>query len=272
MPRIALRRGLRGAWRSRSGDSIVFSTIIVSSVIFMIAIITASVANNVLELQMQATEFENAKMGMRLLSELITDVGLRHGSGGSVRFNVRAGGFNVEKTEENFAVNYTTDGQSYELFNVPSLITLSFRGGSGMSTYNDVLIGEDSLILKSVSTPLGYLWTEQKNGAWIRLNFNRIRIVESGIVNIGGENYYMVDIVFIRLEPGTYLGSYPPTLNVKVQNLGVTVTSYSTNKDQITIKVIKEGSVPEELQIKKECPIILTVTIAKVSISLAGGG
>ncbi|MBS7610506.1 hypothetical protein KEJ19_08165 [Candidatus Bathyarchaeota archaeon] len=267
----SLRKPLRGALRSPSGDSIVFSTVIVSSVILMIAIVTASVANNVLELQMQAAEFENAKTGMRLLADLITDVGLRHGSGGSVRFNARAGGFNVERIETKLQVNYSKNNDMLELFNVPSLVTLSFRGGRAMSTYKDTLIGNECLIVTAASMPLGYLWTEQRNGAWIRLNFNRVRILESGIVNINGENYNYVDITFIQLEPGTYLGSYPPTLNVKVQNLGVTVFSVNTNSNNIIIKV-DIGGKNETTLIQTQYPIILTVTIARVSISLAGGG
>lgn len=272
----SLRKSLGTILGSSSGDSIVFSTVIVSSVILMIAIVTASVANNLLELQMQASEFENAKTGMRLLADLITDVGLRHGSGGSVRFNARAGGFNVENTKENLEVKYSIDGNPDEpLFNVPSLVTLSFRGGSAMSTYEDTLIGNRSLyIINFSSAPLACLWTEQKNGAWIKLNYSRVRVIQSGIVNIDGTDYNYVDITFIKLVPGTYLGSYPPTLNVKVQNLGVTVSSVNTNAPSITIKVYINGVQKDETTIKasNSNKIILTVTIAEVSISLAGGG
>lgn len=267
-----VRKGsLRKALISRSGDSIAFSTVIVSSAILMIAIVTASVANNVLELQMQATEFENSKMGMRLLADLIMDVGLRHGSGGSVRFNARTGGFNVEKTGKTFRVRYSKNGNYEPLFNVPSCVSFSFRGGSAMSTYDDTLIGNSRLIITAPSIPLAHLWTEQKNGAWIRLDFNRIRVVESGIVNINGENYAYVDVVFIQLEPGTYYGFYPPSLNVKVQNLGVNVFSVNTHSNSIGIEV-SLGDTKEETSITSQYNIILTVTIAKVSISLAGGG
>lgn len=273
-----LRKPLRIVLKSPSGASIVFSTVIVSSVILMIAIVTASVANNVLELQMQAAEFENAKMGMRLLEELITDVGLRHGSGGSVRFNARAGGFNVNVVERKFTVQWKSSSdnsyQNIPELDFPSLVNLSFRGGSLMSTYDSNLAGSPDLFIEDPSSSLGYLRTEQKNGAWIRLDFNRIRIIRSGTVSMNGQRYFYVGITFIRLIPGSYGGSYPPTLNVKVQNLGIEVASKNTYSNSIKIRILIGGQESSEYEIAsgEDIPIVLTVTVAKVSVSLTGGG
>ncbi|MEM2960596.1 MAG: hypothetical protein QXU67_03220 [Candidatus Bathyarchaeia archaeon] len=252
----------------------------------MIAMITAYAANNVLELQMQAAEFDNAKTGMRLLMDVITDVGLRHGSGSSVRFNSRAGRFNVIEMSNGMKkiylkVELIAGEERITLIDTSEtlepLLNITYGGGTYMSTLSPLNIGTNDLKVESTSMPLGWLRTRQENGAWIKLDFNRVRIIPSGIVNIAGTNYYCLDIAFIQMIKGDFSGAYPPTLNVKVQNVGIDIDTVMTEESTIKIKVsfITEDSViiteESDYSSQNSEPIVVNITKAMVSISITGG-
>ncbi|MEM2905543.1 MAG: hypothetical protein QW057_07275 [Candidatus Bathyarchaeia archaeon] len=273
------RRGARRAAsrlaRSKAGISIAVSAVIISAAILSITFIAAYVSANVLEMQMQSTEFEQAKMNMQTLNEIIQDVGLKHGSGGSVRFNARAGGINFLRNSTAFNVTIDSDkgGVPDWLALNYSSGSLQYRGGSLTGTYDVNITNPTGLIVTRASDPLGYLRVEQRGGPWIKADYYRVRVINAGVVDVGTlGKYQFVDVTFIRLENGTFGGS--GTQNVKVQNLAIDVTtkSYLRNQDynsKITI-IVKFGALTDTMDIDAPsvAGIALTVTVARVMISI----
>ena len=90
--------------RTSKAVSPIISTLIISGVLLVILAISSFVSTNVLELQIAATEFEQAKTSMMLLDDIIQDVALRRGSGSYVTFNQRSGGIGVAETSNKIAV------------------------------------------------------------------------------------------------------------------------------------------------------------------------
>lgn len=275
-PRLrGLLRAASKAARSRAAVSVAVSAVIISASILTITVIAAYVSRNILEMQMETTEFEQAKMNMLLVNELVAEVGLKHGSGGSVRFNARAGGIGFVKNETAFSVEISAKGTGATPINLNSTYFLAYRGGSLTGTYDHILVGipnpnssrheliPPGLILNRTSDPLGYLWVEQKGGPWIKADYTRIKVISAGNVTVGTSLYQFVDLTFVKLVPGTFGGS--GTQTVKVQNLGVTVNSYSYDS---TVTITVEGAPPLTIAKGTSAGIVVMVTVAEVMISI----
>ena len=259
-PRPASRRILN----NRVGISPVISTVILSSTLLIILAIATFVSGNILELRMENTEFEQAKMNMMLLDEVVQDVGLKHGSGGYVQFNLRSGGLSIIENADKIKVFVNKTTNPNPIFN-SSLLSLVYRGGSLASSPTIVLRGNNTLIVRGVASFLGYLRTETGQGVWIKLDYYRIRVVEMGTVVVSGAAYNFLEITFFKLERGSFGGS--GTLNVKAQNKGILVSSYSYQSGTLTIKV-ELGLQNQEFVYRGDAPrTVVTVTVVRVEVS-----
>lgn len=186
----------------------VISTVIITATLLIILVVASFIATSMLEIQIQNSEFEQAKTAMLLLDKTIIDVSLRPGAAGSVQFNQRSGGIGLYKggvinisIVSSLGVNSITVG-SY---------VVKYRGGSMVSTA-EANLTELGGLLVDMSKPLGYVRIEVGGGAWIVLDYNRVRVIEN-------RDLKTVDIYLISLKPGTFRGS--GTVTVRVQNKGV---------------------------------------------------
>jgi hypothetical protein len=219
--------------------SSVISTVILTSVLLVILVVASFVSLNILSLQMASTEFDQAKSNMLLLDTTVQDVSLRPGAGGYVQFNERTGGIGlINQTDESLSIN-ATDGQtSPQNKTFDNLVQFIYRGGSLASAAVDSSIGYTplrgnlSFAYVNMSQGLGFLRLEQDNGAKINLDYDRVRIVSTGLID---SQTNLVQISFIHLIMGNTTGS--GTVNVQVQNIQTHTTTWQFSTGSILLTV-----------------------------------
>ena len=178
---------------------------------------------------MRSAEFEQAKSNVLLLDSVIQDVSLREGSGSYVQFNEITGGLGIAK--EN---NVMTIKNGTQLVASYALTDLVFTAGTMTSGANSTLKGTPAINV-SMQQPIGYVRVETGNGVHIRLDYNRVRVVQLGNQYIGNSNYTFSALTFVRLVQGNISGSN--TGKIMAQNLGVNTTAltYTNLKTNLNI-------------------------------------
>ena len=224
--------GLKGnqAAKCIRGISNVISTIILTGTMLTILLIASFVSLSILSAQLVNTEFEQAKSNMLLLDTTVQDAALRPGAGGYVQFNMREGGIGLlNQTTEALSIYATngtmgattndTDFTTYSA-NFNNLFQFVYSGGSLASAAVDSssgytsLRGDLSYAYVNMTQGLGFLRLEQDNGAKIKLDYDRVRIVSTGLID---SQTNLVQVNFIHLIKGATSGS--GTVNVQVQNI-----------------------------------------------------
>ncbi len=257
--------------RKRQAVSPVISTLIISTSVLIVTGASGYLALNMLELQSQHTEFDQGRFNMQTLEELIEDTGVKPSSGSFIRFNERTGGLGYIIDNSRPIVLRVDDGTTTT--NVPltsAPMNVTYRAGRLVGTYNSVVKGKDDLIISGLAAPLGVVKQQQANGAWLTLDFNRVRVVNGTMVNVGSDRYQLITITFFNVTAvrGEFTGS--GNLEVKIQN----VRTYSpvppvvaTNDVTLTVSY---GSIQESLFISKETGstgIIVMVSVSNLEMS-----
>ncbi|MEM3551277.1 MAG: hypothetical protein QXV01_09340 [Candidatus Bathyarchaeia archaeon] len=255
------------------GISPVITTIILSATLLVILAIASFAAANLLELQVASADFEQAKTNMLLLDDVIQEVALRRKSGGYVEFNQRSGGINIITTMETLKITDQFDATLYES---PPLVIFVYRGGSKVAGADSRLKGCDVRYVPYVfnitnrTDSISYLRIETGNGLQIKLDYNRVRVANSGLIIVNEKKVNVTEITFIRLITGTISGKGTETITVNVQNFDATTFAkeYPTNNLTINVKV---GSNEDYLKLisshEVEATIVLfTEIVIKISI------
>jgi hypothetical protein len=169
----------------------VLSTVILTSVMLIVALTIMAFANNVFSIQSDTTEFDQAKNIMVNFAGIVDDVAMKEGSSGYVRFNTRSGGPYFSLREGTImATASVDDGREYTLIQGHTNL-FKYRAGSYTSAAGRVtLCGVNKSIILNNEAALGEVYTEQKGGAWVVLNFTRIGILDLGTFNFT-KGYYL---------------------------------------------------------------------------------
>jgi hypothetical protein len=202
-------RARRVASTRRRAVSPVISTVIITATLLIILVVATALASSMLEIQLQNLEFEQAKTTMMALDKVIAEVSLRPGAASSVQFNQRSGGVGVYRGGNMTIRVYNDQNKVLELSDATYVV--KYRGGSMVSAAPTDLRGSDELVVDATKS-LGYVRVEVENGAWIVLDYNRMRV--SSNPSLG-----TVDVFVLLLRPGTFGGAGMVT--VKVQNKDV---------------------------------------------------
>lgn len=233
-PKITNNRGLM----DDMGISPIISTIIVTASLLIILLVAFFFATNMLEIQMERSEFEQAKVAMLLLDRTIVDVSLRYGAASSVQFNQRSGGIGVYEGEP-LTIMIIDESGTTIWRNTATPYIIKYRGGSLTPAAQMNLTNPGGLILRDPSKPLGYVRVEVRDGAWIVLDYNRVRVMENKFLKA-------IDVYMIRLTPGRFGGSGAVT--VRVQNKGVNLLFSGFLSGDITLW-LRVGSEPPAIEV-----------------------
>jgi|YelNatPaOPRAMG01_1025707.scaffolds.fasta_scaffold38095_4 phage-related protein len=221
--------------KGRHGVSNVISTIILTGILFTILVVAMFVATNILNAQLVSTEFSQAQSNMQLLDSTIQDVSLRPGAGGYVQFNERQGGIGLNTTTDSFSIQVQNEAP----VTFSNLLEFVYSGGTQASAPVDPSTGYTAL--QGTSGPqvgltegLGWLRLAQDDGAKIKLDYNRVRIASTGLIDNQGTN--LVQVTFIHLIKGDIQAS-SGTVSVTVQNIKTLPTTWTVNSPTATITV-----------------------------------
>jgi hypothetical protein len=223
---------------------------------------------------MASTEFDQAKSNMLLLDTTVQDVSLRPGAGGYVQFNEREGGIGIATTTDSLLISATNDTITNSI-NFNNLFEFVYSGGSLASaavnptTMYTALRGDLQNAYVNLTQGLGFLRLEQNNGAKIKLDYDRVRIISTGVIDSQGTN--LTQITFINLRKGSTSGS--GTVNVQAQNINTTSTAwqFKTGTVSITVQHITPHEVippsPQPFIINAPAVVIFTEIQVRVSIT-----
>lgn len=243
--------------------SSVITTIVISAALLIILVIAAFVSTNILSIQLASTEFEQAKTNMALLNDVIQDVSLRNGAGGYVQFNERTGGIGLNQTSNTITIRNATGGV---LKTWPSLFTLVYHASSQVSSAATNITGSSKLNT-TMSEPIGFLRVETNPGVWIKLDFNRVRTVSMGNVSANGSVYEFYSVTFLNLVKDNISGR-SGTVNVRVQNRGISTTSYVYEQGtNVTVQLNNEQPPKNIISTSSKTVVIITEILIAVSIN-----
>ncbi|MDI9619631.1 MAG: hypothetical protein QFX33_02240 [Candidatus Nezhaarchaeota archaeon] len=254
---------------NRAGASPVISTVIVTATLLVMLMVASFLAANLLAVQVESAEFEQAKTGMLLLNELVADVAMRPGAASSLRVGQRSGGIGIYEAPQLTIMNgsetlYPTN-QSTRFY------VVKYRGGSMTPTADAVLhppngeaLGYPARLVVDSTGSIGCVRVEARDGAWIVLDYMRVKVTSNTRLILGNTTYNVTDITVIRLVPGTLEGSGG---TVTVRNTG-----YSTHP--LTVKpgstlTVQVGGASEQIYISGSggTPLVRLIEVAiEVSI------
>jgi len=200
--------------RARAVDekaiSPVVSTVIITATLLIILVVATALASSMLEIQLQNLEFEQAKTMMMALDKVIAEVSLRPGAASSVQFNQRRGGIGVYQGET-MTIRVLNGTQQVPPEHNYITYVIKYRGGSMVSAAPTNLSGSGKLVVEA-HEPLGHVRVEVGDGAWIVLDYNRVRISSNPSLEA-------VDVFVVLLRPGTFGGSGMVTVKVWIRDV-----------------------------------------------------
>lgn len=175
---------------------------ILTSVLCIIVFVASNVANDAINSQIENAQFDQAKNVMLALDKLIKRIMYKPESSGYVKTSFWTVTPYFVETEENLAV--TVNGQNLLPNDQISLNTIKFKGGLRVSVAADKeLIGDETLLLTDIVSSLGRVQVYQSLGAWITLDYSRIRCIYSGttqyFTGTSYQTYNLIEITVINL-------------------------------------------------------------------------
>ena len=282
---------------SRKALSVTVTTVILALAILILSSASAYLAANIFEIQNQQTEFNQAKEVSVYLAQAIEDVAFRRGTSAYVRFNIRSSKPSFISNWGLITVTVNDVNEFWAPIENVELGTVMVGGGSYASTSSiEPLRGfgrltdswrEDSLIVCESTSPLVWVYSEQRDGAKIWIDPARIRVSYLGVLNcswgmVGGRpRFQLANVVEVKLITLKYGGGISGTiLNLKVICKDITVKQINFNSGLITVKAYLsigndnyEGEVfiPDYYNIDPALPTIVTVIVSEVEVYMLGG-
>jgi len=210
--------------RENAADSTVLSTVILASALIVIVGAAYVAANNAINYQVENAEFEQAQNVLVSLAKVIKNVMLNPHSSGYVRSSFWKTIPQFEETSGNLTLTISDSGKNWT-YNVGQNI-IKIKGGYtiGVLTPRN-LLGDGSLLFTDPSGSLARVRVFQSNGAWVSLDYSRVRCVyigSSDYYNSTIDDYESLNIVEITLINLTF-GTFEPESQVLItaENLGM---------------------------------------------------
>jgi hypothetical protein len=246
-----MRRSRKKGDALRKGASVVLSAIIVAATTLTITMAALSFSNQVLNAQLDVSEYEQAKNMLLTLADMVEDVSASPLSAHYVHFNMRTS--RPCFVPNTYSISVTVSGQATPVINGETGI-VDVEGGPLVGTVNMItLLGNDCLIVNDVSKPLARVYEHQSNGAWITLDYSRVRVTNLGCFYYydagNGMSGYLntVRIAFVNLTIGTTFGS--ESLDIIVRSLPTVLKTWVIPSNSVTVSVVLNGARTEQLTV-----------------------
>ncbi|RLF00464.1 MAG: hypothetical protein DRJ57_00870 [Thermoprotei archaeon] len=227
---------------------VTLEAVILTSVMATAMVVALYTAYNMVEAQVQAVDFNNAKNLVKYLAEAIEQ--LAAGSGGAryVRFPVIKGAPEYRADAGVLRV-YVYDGGSWvEVLN-DTYDVFMYRGGELASTPDEVVRPElrpevrDELVV-GLADPVVVVYTTRVGGRpYVVLEAARVRAGYLGVYSVGRafeeEKYHVYMLEYIRLVVGNITGT--DSVVVVAENAGASVRQYLLQGAELSIRVERDG-------------------------------
>jgi len=237
---------------ARKGASVLISALVVSSTTLTITVAALMFSDNLLKIQLDVSEFEQARNVLLTLADMVEDVSANPMSAHYVRFNIRTSRPCFENDYSTISV--TVDGLPEPVVEGRSGV-VKVEGGPFVGTVEKkMLLGKDCLIVDDISEPLAALFEEQDNGAQLRLDYMRVRVTSLGCFYYydagNGVRGYLnaVRIAFINMTVGKTIGS--GSIDVVARSVGTKLRTIILPYNEVKVRVTVDGLRTEEITLE----------------------
>lgn len=241
------------------------STLIIAATIMLVTLISANVAEHLIELQVAQAEFEQAKEVMIILADMVEEVGSKMYSSSYVKFNCRSGMLDFLKNCTHIKVVLVTDSENLTLIDTYTS-SLRFRSGVKFSVVEEYVRGDAPSILGGEAAQLIsiYKCMDQDGSPSIWLHSRSIRLIDEGVMYLEsrGYNVNIYELIFVRIGIGLTFGS--GSLNVKAYGKGVSLNTYLIENSG-TVHLYLNGQWVDSASIV--APALLYVVTVEVEIA-----
>ncbi len=212
--------------RTRFGLSEVVTTVILVAIILTSVILTFGYATYVIGIQDASNEFSQDQGIVTSFENMIVGLIYTPDSSAFIQFNFRTSGPSFEQTGRSITLAISQqNGPNYTPLaaNNASIAVFRIKGGSNVATMDSNLVGNNSILLTDASQPIGRVMVNQSQGAWVSLDYARVRINYLGISTFyngtGLEEFNVVEVTYLNLTRGMWLGGN--FLTISARNSGV---------------------------------------------------
>lgn len=278
---------------------------IITATTLVLVIGILAYSNNLFNTQTENGEFAQAQTAMTNLADYVESVATRQGSSAYVTFSTRSGGPAWNPSIDSISVTVNIKGQANNITNgvqgnytVFSGIVnqLLFKAGSAVGTTSlNTVQGKNAPFVLNNNASMGWVYTNQSNGAVVGLNFDRVGIVDLGYLNVTSGssaspafNYiHLIQVTFINFTFGNVTGG---ARNVVVTNTGLSViseplyfsgnptnpyylyvnVSQSSGSTQVANMTISPGAVTDNISGYVPVNVVIEVVSVTIRIDFVG--
>jgi len=263
--------------KSNLGTSLVLEAVILTSVLCIIVFAASSLANEAINGKMENAQFDQAKNVILALDEMIKRIVYRPESLGRVETSFWTTHPHFIETEENMNVAVWASGQKELEVTVPVNI-VKVKGGERASVAADRdLVGDGSLLLINITASLGRVQEYQSGGAWVALDYSRVRCTYTGIMQYyNGTDYEpcnLVEIIAINMIFGDLEAQEQASFIVK--NQGSSPIQKEISKGTNPTIIVQKSGVQEtrtlaELGGDPNYKSLVNLVVVNIEISISG--
>jgi hypothetical protein len=254
----------------------VLASVILTSVLCIVVFAASNAANDAISVEIENAQFDQAKNVMLALDKLIRRIMYKPESSGYVKTSFFTITPYFVEAEESLAL--TANGQNLLPSDSIPLNTIRFKGGSHASVAADKdLIGNERLLLTDTASSLGRIQVYQSLGAWITLDYSRVRCIYSGTVQYFTESSYqqynlieitVVNMVFKDFEP-------QEKASIIAKNAGLELKQIEIPEGNNFTIIVQKGSKSESCTLldlggNTNYKTLINVAVVKIEVSILG--
>jgi hypothetical protein len=252
--------------KSERAASPAISMVIITAVTVVLVLVAGTYANQVLERQQAASEFDTVQNSILAFDDAVRDIAWDRGASRSVRFTTDYGWVRLFSGNKSFEITLPGETITITTGIVKYLMSSNYlKLGNGYSSY---ILGDDSPVVSSLTDSVCQALVKPEGDfTSISLNY-RIRVYREGpsiIVSSTSVDY--VTIMVIRLNCTNL--SLDGDFELVAKNVGLSTTSYGPYPATTahTVSVVSEG-IPESIQLDLEAEqVMFNLIVADVQVT-----
>ena len=237
-------------------------------------LVAYNVANDAVNQQVEEAQFEQAKNVMVALERLINRIIYKPQSSGYVQTSF----WNISPYFVHTTDNLTITANGIDLISPITVNMFKMKGGPRTSVpADDYLMGDENILLQNISESLGRIEVIQSQGAWILLDYGRVRCVNAGVIEYYNgsdyEPYNLLELTIVKLGFGDV--NVEEKSNIVAENKGLQSIQTEISQGDFTLEVQlgsqSETSTLLELGGNLGYKTLLNAVVIDVELSIRGG-
>jgi hypothetical protein len=255
-----------GRRKSERAASPAISMVIITAVTVVLVLVAGTYANQVLQRQQAAAEFDTVQNSILAFDDAVRDIAWDRAASRSVRFTTDYGFMRLFSSTKSFEI--TTSGFTKTITTGVVKYLMSSNYLSLGDEYSSYILGDESPAVSSLTASLGQALVKPE-GDWASIGLNyRIHVYREGpSVTVDSTSVDYVTIMVIRLNCNN--SSIDGDFELVAKNVGLSTTSYGPYPvDTGTVTVVSDG-IQESIDLGLEVnhQVMFNFIIADVQVS-----